>query len=153
VNTSSEPTGPARPRVLFVGDDASSPEIAASLLRTAAGERVEVGTAGTRPVDPGGRSDEMLVAMGLNPAEEERLSAAALHTADRVVVLGAGIDVARLPGPRYEEWDLRQEDLVRRVEVLSDALTAPAAERRSVILSRLLTLPKAMRCRRSSRTR
>jgi hypothetical protein len=152
VNTSSEPVDRFRPRVLFVGDDASSPQIAASLLRAAAGDRIRVGTAGTQPVEPGGRSDEMLVAMGLNPAEEKLLSARALHTADRVVVLGADIDVARLPGPSYEEWDLRQEDLVSRVETLSHALTAPAAAPRFAVLSRLLKLPEAIRCRRTSRS-
>ena len=100
-----------RPRVLFVGHDASSPQIAASLLRRLAGDRVTVDTATTQPADPGGRSDEMLVAMGLDPADEQRLSTRALHTADRVISLGAGLDVARLPGPRYEEWDLAQGDL------------------------------------------
>jgi hypothetical protein len=153
MNISSAPTDPVRPRVLFVGDDASSPQIAASLLRAAAGNRIVVGTAGTHPGDPGGRTDEMLVAMGLNPADEKLLSAGALHTADRVVVLGTDIDVARLPGPTYEEWDLRQEDLASRVKALSDALTAPAAEPRSAILGRMSKLPEAIRRRRSSRAR
>jgi hypothetical protein len=153
MNTFSEPGDSFRPRVLFVGDDASSPQIAASLLRAAAGDRIAVGTAGTKPVDRGGRSDEMLVAMGLNPAEEKPLSARVLHTADRVVVLGADIDVARLPGPSYEEWDLGQEDLASRVEILSRTLTAPATPPRSALLSRLFALPGAIRCRRTSRSR
>ena len=116
-----------RPQVLFVGDDASSPEIAASLLRQEVGDQVGVGTARTQPADPGGRSDEMLVAMGLNPADERRLSSTALHTADRVVVLGADLDIARLPGPRYEEWDLAHDDLIDRVETLGHDLTAAPA--------------------------
>lgn len=123
---SSSPSSAAtRPRVLFVGDDASSPQIAASLLRRAAGDRVEVHTAGTQPADPGGRSDEMLVAMGLDPAEEQRLSARELHVTDCVVILGTDLDVARLPGPRYEEWDL-EDDLVERVQVLTCDLTTSA---------------------------
>jgi hypothetical protein len=152
MNNSTEPDA-FRSRVLFVGDDASSPQIAASLLRATVGERIDVGTAGTQPLEPGGRSDEMLVAMGLNPAEEKLLSARVLHTADRVVVLGADIDVARLPGPRYEEWDLQQEDLFRRVEALSDALTAPATRPRSAVLVRLSKLTQAMLRRRSRRSR
>jgi hypothetical protein len=127
MTTESTPYGPTPPRVLFVGNDASSPQIAASLLRNAAGDRVSVDTAGTEPVEPGGRSDEMLVAMGLNPAEERPLSVRALHTADRVVALGAGLDVAHLPGPRYEEWDIAHDDLADRVQALSDDLTAAPA--------------------------
>jgi protein-tyrosine-phosphatase len=147
----SSDTEPDRPRVLFVGDDASSPQIAASLLRDAAGDRIAVETAGTQPGDPGGRSDEMLVAMGLNPAEEKQLSARVLHTADRVVVLGADIDVARLPGPSYEEWDLQQEDLASRVEALNEALSAPARKPRFAMLSRLFKLSKTI-CRRRRAT-
>ena len=151
MSTSPEPTGPIRPRVLFVGDDASSPQIAASLLRDVARDRIAVDTAGTQPGDPGGRSDEMLVAMGLNPAQENRLSSRALHAADRVVVLGADIDVARLPGPYYEEWDLGRDDLIGRVEALSDALTAPRRQPRSAILGRLPELRETIRRRRWGR--
>ena len=66
----------ARPIVLFVGDDASSTQIAGSLLRRLVGNRVEIHTAGAQPPNPGGREDQMLVMMGLNPAYEERLSIA-----------------------------------------------------------------------------
>lgn len=117
------PADAMRPRVLFVGDDASSPQIAASLLASLAGDRVEVHTARTQPAGPGGRSDEMLVAMGLNPADEQRLSVRSLHVADRVIGLGAGLDVARIPGAHYEDWDLGAGDLISRVQALSDDLT------------------------------
>jgi len=133
-------TVPARPRVLFVGHDAASPQIAASLLRRLAGDRVSVATAGTKPAEPGGRSDEMLVAMGLDPADEQRLSSRALHTADRVISLGAGLDVARLPGPRYEEWDIEQDDLISRVQALSNDLTTPPSVRSRTVMDRLRTL-------------
>jgi hypothetical protein len=130
-------TDPAhlRPRVLFVGHDAGSPQIAAGLLRRAAGDRVEVDTAHTQDPDTGGRSDEMLVAMGLDPAAQNRLSSTALHTADRVIILGADLDVARLPGPQYEEWVLL-DDLTERVEALGSELT-PAAPP-SPLLDRLV---------------
>jgi len=139
---------PIRPRVLFVGNDATSPQIAASLLRRLSEDRIAVRTAAIRPAEPGGRSDEMLVAMGLNPANEQRLSTRALHTADRVVSLGSGLDVARLRGPRYEEWDLTQGDLITRVQALSDELTTvPAAKPGPALLDRLRTLVKANRHR------
>ena len=141
-------TEPLRPRVLFVGNDASSAQIAASLLRRLTGDRVAVHTAALRPTEPGGRSDEMLVAMGLNPADDRRLSTRALHTADRVVSLGSGLDVARLPGPRYEEWDLTDGDLIARVHALSDELTAaPVNNPDLALLDRLRNLIRGHRRR------
>jgi hypothetical protein len=138
----------ARPRVLFVGREASSPEIAASLLRAAVGDQVEVDTADTEGIDPTGRSSEMLVAMGLDPAEEHRLGARALYRADRVVILDPALDVARLPGPRYEEWDLTRGDLGTRVRRLGDELTAgPAPTPRLTVLTRLRGLLDAVRHR------
>ena len=117
-------------------------------MRRLTGDRIAVKTAALRPAEPGGRSDEMLVAMGLNPADEQRLSTRALHTADRVVSLGSDLDVARLPGPRYEEWDLTDGDLIARVHALSDELTAaPAATPGSALLDRLRTLLKVHRHR------
>ena len=147
-SSSSQSTASDVPRVLFIGDDSSSPQIAASLLREASGDKIPVDIADTQPADPGGRANEMLVAMGLNPAQEKRLNARALHTADHVVVLGADIDVARLPGPHYEEWDLTHDNLIERVEALSDNLTtAPAEKLRFSILDRLRVLRNTGRYR------
>lgn len=140
MTTASTPTVPRR-GVLFVGDDASSPQIAASLLRRLTEGRVTVATAGAQPADPGGRPDEMLVAMGLDPADEVRLSARALRTADRVVILGSSLDVARLSGPRYEEWDVVNDDLLERVQALSDDLIdVPAVPARMTARHRLRAL-------------
>lgn len=144
--TTPAQTALAPARVLFVGDDASSPQIAASLLRRLAGDRLLVETAGTHEFERGGRSDEMLVAMGLDPAEEHLLSSRSLHTADRVVVLGTDLDVARLSGPRYEEWDLAHDDLASRVEALAAELLAPPAPR-PTLLDRLRALSGAARAR------
>ncbi|MCW2803996.1 MAG: arsC [Propionibacteriaceae bacterium] len=110
------------PIVLFVGDDASSTQIAESLLHRLVGDRVEIHTAGAQPPDPGGREDQMLVMMGLDPAHEERLSVRALNTSDRVIILGTSLDVARVPGRQYEEWDLTATSLEQRVETLAAEL-------------------------------
>ena len=115
-----------RPRVLFVGDDASSPDIAASLLRSLVGEQVEIRTAGAQRPEPGGRGDDILVQMGLNPASEERLSAHSLTVADHVVVLGTHLDVARVAGRTYEVWDVENDDLASRVRRLAVALLGGA---------------------------
>jgi hypothetical protein len=56
--------------------------------------------------------------------------------------------VARLLGPRYEEWDLAEDNLISRVEALSDDLTTvPAAKPRPGVLDRLRTLIGATRPR------
>lgn len=110
-------------RILFVGDDGST-HIAAGLLRHLIGNRAEVSTAGVDRADPGSRQDEMLVAMGLDPADGQRLSARVLRSADQVIALGPGVDVARLAGPRYEEWDVTDGNLSGRIESLASELTA-----------------------------
>lgn len=134
------PTADTRPRVLFIGHDASSPQIAASLLIQLAGDRIDIDTAGTRPGDPGGQADEMLVAMGLNPTQEHRVSLHSLNVADRVISLGIGLDVARVGGARYEEWDLARGDLVDRIETLShDLLRPPVQEPKTRVLARVRT--------------
>ena len=147
MTTTSAPSFATRPRVLFVGHDDGSPQIAAGLLHRLAGDQVAVYTADTQPVEPGGRSDEMLVAMGLNPADGHRLSAGALHRADRVVILGTGHDVARLPGPRYEEWDLAHDDLDKRIQRLSDQLTGVPARRTRPVRDRVWALVESLRRR------
>ena len=86
--------------------------------------------------------------MGLDPAADHLLSARSLRTADRVVVLGTAIDVARVPGPRYEEWDLAREDLLTRVEALCDELTSvPAVPVAPSVPARLRGLLTALRRR------
>ncbi|MET1003982.1 MAG: hypothetical protein ABWX96_00470 [Propionibacteriaceae bacterium] len=98
-------------------------DVGASLLRRLVGDHVEIHTAGAQPPNPGGREDQMLVMMGLNPAHEERLSVRALSTSDRVIVLGTSLDVARVPGRRCEEWDLDSSSLEDRVATLATELT------------------------------
>lgn len=112
-----------RPTVLFIGDDASSTQIAESLLRHLVGDAVEIHTAGARQPDPGGREDQMLVMMGLNPAHEEPIRVRLLNTSDWVIILGMTLDVARAPGRRYEEWDITTDDLEERVAHLAAELT------------------------------
>jgi hypothetical protein len=157
----------ARPTVLFVGDDAASTQIAETLLRNLVGDRVEIRTAGAQLPDPGGRADQLLVMMGLDPAHEERLSVSSLHAADRVVILSTTLDVARVPGRTYEEWDV-EDDLAAHVRALAVDLLGREPDRRTrprdavrriwtVLFSRLVTTVRR-RCsgrstRRCSRSR
>jgi hypothetical protein len=141
------------PTVLFVGDDASSTQIAATLLRRLVGDRLEIRTAGAQLPDPGGRADQLLVMMGLDPAHEDRLSVAALHAADRVVVLSARLDVARVPGRTYEQWDVENDDLAARVRALAIDLLGAEPDRRTRpvdVVRRILAVLRATVRRRSS---
>ncbi|GAA3578658.1 hypothetical protein GCM10022197_40140 [Microlunatus spumicola] len=117
--------------MLFVGDDASSTQIAETLLRRLVGDRLQIRTAGAQLPDPGGRADQMLVMMGLDPAHEDRLSVSALHAADRVVILSTRLDVARVPGRTYEEWDVENDDLAARVRALAIELLGAEPDRRT----------------------
>jgi len=131
------------PTVLFVGDDASSTQIAETLLRRLVGDRLQIRTAGAQLPDPGGRADQMLVMMGLDPAHEDRLSVSSLHAADRVVILSARLDVARVPGRTYEEWDVENDDLAARVRTLAIDLLGREQDRRTGpvdVVRRLLTV-------------
>ena len=146
------------PSVLFVGDDASSTQIAETLLRRLTGDHVEIRTAGAQVPDPGGRADQMLVMMGLDPAHEERLSVRSLHSSDRVVILSTTLDVARVPGRTYEVWDVENEDLTAHVRALAIELLSPGREngesRRTRILigvRRLLTTVRRRSWGRSTR--
>ncbi|MGI3779246.1 MAG: hypothetical protein ACRYG2_00575 [Janthinobacterium lividum] len=139
------------PKVLFVGDDAASTQIAETLLRRLVGDRVEIRTAGAQPPDPGGRADQMLVMMGLDPAHEERLSVSSLHSSDRVVILSTTLDVARVPGRAYEEWDVENDDLAERVRALAIDLLGREPDRRTrpldVVRRFLAPLGKSLRRR------
>lgn len=145
MNTTPAPA-PAPPRVLFVGGpDAVTSRLAAGLLHQCAGDSIEVSVAQTRPDSSGERADLVLSAAGLDPAGHpaQPLSASALRRANRVISLGETVDVARVPGPRYETWDtpglvpsaivepegdLRQA-LAERVAVLAAELTTPSPPR------------------------
>lgn len=143
----------ARPTVLFVGDDAASTQIAETLLRDLVGDQVEIRTAGAQLPDPGGRADQMLVMMGLDPAHEERLSVSSLHAADRVVILSTTLDVARVPGRTYEEWDVEDDDLAARVRVLAVDLLGREPDRRTRpmdVVRRILALLRTTLRRRCS---
>jgi hypothetical protein len=120
--------GSSPTKVLFVGDDASSTQMAEILLRRLVGAEVDTQTGGARPADPGGREDQMLVMMGLNPAHETPISVRMLNDADWVVILGTTLDVARVAGRRYEEWDLTTDDLEDLVEKLAVEIVRSAQD-------------------------
>ncbi|GAB3578074.1 arsenate reductase ArsC [Leifsonia lichenia] len=102
-------TGPT-PTVLFVCvHNAGRSQMAAGYLRTLAGGRVDVLSAGSEPKD---RLNPVAVQVmaedGIDIAGEQPkvLTTEAVRESDVVITMGCGDTCPILPGKRYEDWDL-----------------------------------------------
>lgn len=97
-----------RPNVLFVCQkNAGKSQMAAALLRAAAGDTVEVYSAGTRPgAALNAQSVDVLAELGIDVGDEhpKAISAAMVSAADVVVVLGSEAQVEEVPGTVFETW-------------------------------------------------
>jgi protein-tyrosine-phosphatase len=128
------------PEVLFVCiHNAGRSQMAAALMAHHAGGAVRVHSAGSQPDPRPSASAAAVLAelgVGLDAAYPKPLTDELLRAVDVVVIAGGGDAVPRLPGPRYEVWDLphppgsdldgvRQvrDDIDRRVRALRTALT------------------------------
>ena len=117
--------------------------MAAALLQQAAGDRLEIRSAGTKPAEaihPG-----VIEAMGeigadLSELAPRALAEADVQIADVVVTMGCGDACPVYPGKRYEDWDLPDpagqplervreiRDLIKaRVDALADDLLSDRA--------------------------
>jgi arsenate reductase len=100
----------ARPSVLFVcTHNAGRSQMAAGFLRTLAGDRVDVLSAGTEPAeDVNPVAVEAMAEKGidLSEARPRRLEDAAVESADVVITMGCGDACPLYPGKRYEDWAL-----------------------------------------------
>jgi len=99
-----------RPSVLFVCvHNAGRSQMAAGFLTALGGDRVEVRSAGTQPVD---QVNPMVVAamreVGIDLAEQapKVLTASAVQDSDVVVTMGCGDACPYFPGRRYLDWPL-----------------------------------------------
>ncbi|MFZ4518430.1 MAG: arsenate reductase ArsC [Microthrixaceae bacterium] len=101
-----------RPEVLFVCiHNAGRSQMAAGFLAHLAGDRVEVRSAGTAPVDEVNPAVVAamaevgidLAAMGARP---KRLEDAAVEASDVVITMGCGDECPFYPGTRYLDWQL-----------------------------------------------
>jgi arsenate-mycothiol transferase len=143
--------GAGRPRVLFVCvRNGGKSQMAASLMRHLAGEKVHVDSAGTRPGKHlNAESVASLQEVGIDisggspkPVTDEMVSAA-----DLVVVLGGDAQVDPVDGTPVETWDtdepstrgiegpermrLVRDDIGARVEELAERLGVGPHERPS----------------------
>ncbi|QIK71292.1 low molecular weight phosphatase family protein [Propioniciclava coleopterorum] len=133
----SHETRPA-PRVLFVCvKNGGKSQMAAALLRSLAGDAVEVSSAGTRPGEGlNALSVASLDAVGASTAGERprQLTEDMMRVADRVIVLGAEAELPQVAGVTVERWitdepsergidgrermDLVRDDIAARVRTL-----------------------------------
>jgi protein-tyrosine-phosphatase len=132
------------PAVLFVCiHNAGRSQMGAALMAHHAAGTVQIHSAGSQPdAKPSASAAAVLAELGvsLDDAYPKPITDDVLRAVDVVVIAGGGDAVARVPGPRYEVWDLphppgsdldgvRQvrDDIDRRVQALLAELTAPGA--------------------------
>ncbi|PXA67978.1 low molecular weight phosphatase family protein [Cryobacterium arcticum] len=96
------------PSVLFVCQkNGGKSQMAAALLRAAAGDTVTVHSAGTKPgAALNAQSVESLAQLGVDVGDEhpKLITAEMLAAADVVVVLGTEAKVDEVPGTTFETW-------------------------------------------------
>jgi arsenate reductase (thioredoxin) len=127
-----------RPTVLVAcRKNAGRSQAAAALLRSYAGDRVEVLSGGSEPADevhPEVRA--VLAERGLEPeSTPKRFDAAMVQAADVVVTMGCGEECPYYPGRTYLDWEVEDphgrplpqvraivDDIDRRVRGLLDTL-------------------------------
>jgi arsenate reductase len=100
----------AKPVVLFVCvHNAGRSQMAAGLLRVAAGDALDVRSAGSAPaneINPAVRTAMAEVGVDLSDAIPTMLETEMVQGADVVVTMGCGDACPVFPGKRYEDWDL-----------------------------------------------
>ncbi|MBX0301977.1 low molecular weight phosphatase family protein [Cryobacterium sp. 1639] len=96
------------PSVLFVCQkNGGKSQMAAALLRSAAGDSVMVHSAGTKPgAALNAQSVESLTELGISVGDErpKAITAAMVADADIVVVLGSEAQVDEVAGTKFETW-------------------------------------------------
>lgn len=137
------PAPSGTPSVLFVCvKNGGKSQMAAGLMRKAAGDAVTVDSAGTRPGDAiNGLSAQVLLEAGVDITDQtpQQLTDDLIAAADRVIVLGREAQVRPVDGTPIEYWDtdepsergidgvdrmrLVRDDIDRRVRDLARDLT------------------------------
>lgn len=134
----------AKPSVLFVCvHNAGRSQMAAGYLTQLGAGAVEVRSAGSEPADKiNPVAVQAMAEEGIDITEQtpKILTDEAVQVSDVVITMGCGDTCPFYPGKRYEEWVLDdpagqdldhvrpiRDEIKRRVLVLLDELTAPAA--------------------------
>ena len=100
----------ARPTVLFVCvHNAGRSQMAAALLTRAAGDTIDVRSAGSEPantLNPAVLAAMNEIGIDLNNAKPKRLTTDDLEASDVVITMGCGDTCPIYPGKTYLDWNL-----------------------------------------------
>ena len=112
------------PSVLFVCvHNAGRSQMAAGLLSHLAGDRIEVRSAGTQPVDqinPTAVAAMAEIGIDITAATPKVLTTESVEASDVVITMGCGDTCPYFPGVSYRDWKLddpagKPIDMVRRI--------------------------------------
>jgi arsenate-mycothiol transferase len=126
-----------RPSVLFVCvKNGGKSQMAAGLMRAAAGDTVDVHSAGTKPGSAvNALSAESLLEVGVDITGETPtlIDPQLVRDIDLVVILGREAHVDEVPGTRFENWDTiepseRGIDGIDRMRLVRDDIAARVAD-------------------------
>lgn len=121
------------PAVLFVCvKNGGKSQMAAGLMRAAAGDDVAVHSAGTRPGDTiNALSAQVLAELGIDISGErpKSIDPQLVRDVDMVVILGSEAHLDPVPGTRLERWDTvepsqRGIDGIERMRLVRDDIAA-----------------------------
>ena len=126
-----------KPSVLFVCvKNGGKSQMAAGLMRHAAGDSVDVYSAGTRPGTViNALSAESLLEVGVDIRDEtpKAIDPALVQDVDLVVTLGREANVQHIAGTEFENWDtdepsLRGIDGIERMRLIRDDIATRTKE-------------------------
>ena len=132
-----------RPTILFVCvHNAGRSQMAAGFARKLGGDRVQVRSAGSEPVEtvnPAAVAAMAEVGIDLRDAAPKLLATDAVREADVIVTMGCGDACPVFPAKRYEDWELEdpagkgveavrpiRDEIKRRILTLLEELDVPA---------------------------
>ncbi|MGO2050277.1 MAG: arsenate reductase ArsC [Microbacterium sp.] len=132
------------PSVLFVCvHNAGRSQMAAAFLRSIAGDRIEVRSAGSIPaerINPIATDAMAELSIDIAAQQPKLLTTDAVQASDVVITMGCGDACPIFPGKRYEDWELDdpagqdldavrsiRDDIRARIEQLVTELLPPAA--------------------------
>lgn len=119
-----------KPSVLFVCvHNAGRSQMAAGYLRSIAGDRVEVRSAGSEPaatMNPVAVAAMAEVCIDILGNEPTILTVEAVQESDVVITMGCGDTCPIFPGKRYEDWELEDPagQGIEAVRVIRDDIRA-----------------------------
>ncbi|MGO3190985.1 MAG: arsenate reductase ArsC [Microbacterium sp.] len=132
------------PSVLFVCvHNAGRSQMAAAFLRSIAGDRIEVRSAGSIPaerINPIATAAMAELSIDIAAQQPKLLTTDAVQASDVVITMGCGDACPIFPGKRYEDWELDdpagqdldavrsiRDDIRARIEQLVTELLPPTA--------------------------